>query len=180
MKKHSFGSFAQPASGSFKPLSKAKRSKPIGERSSPHSKALKRLLDNPEKAKGNREHFVQVALFDRMFRYYPEIYKRMAAIPNGVYCHKRTAQTMVEEGLKKGYPDITLDAPRGVYHGMKLELKVGNNKLSSHQRAWLEQLSADGYYAVCVYGLEAAVSVILDYWLLPQGGVLSNELEVKK
>nr|AKN37041.1 Phage protein [Vibrio cyclitrophicus] len=175
MKKHSFGSFAQPASGSFKSLSKAKRSDPIGERSSPHSKALKRLSDNPEKAKGNREHFVQVALFDRMFRDYPEIYKRMAAIPNGVYCHKRTAQSMVEEGLKKGYPDITLDAPRGAYHGMKLELKVGNNKLSSHQRAWLDQLNADGYYAVCVYGLEAAVNAFVRYWFLAPKERMAND-----
>ena len=168
-----FRAFKPQGVRSFKPAS---ISSPSSDHFSlsPHGKALKELAEKPEKMKGKREHWTQVMLFEHMLREHPEIYKRMAAIPNGVFCHPSVAKSLVAEGLKRGYPDITLDAPRGVYCGLKLELKVDKNQPTDVQNDWLDQLNEDGYYAVCVHELEPAINTILDYWLLPPKGKMPN------
>lgn len=53
-------------------------------------------------------------------------------------------------GYRKGFPDMQIFEPRGKYHGMFIELKVGKNKASPEQIAWRDALLDRGYYAVIV------------------------------
>ncbi len=116
------------------------------------------------------EHAEQAALFQwaelasRVS--WPEV-GMMFAIPN-----QRASPTerrrMAEEGAKSGVPDIVLPVPRGGYAGLFIELKVGDNKPTANQKAWLEALRALGYMAVARWGWEAAKETIINY--LEQGG----------
>lgn len=142
----------------------AKAAKP-----SPHREALEELERKPELLKGNQEHYLQVRLFYRLEVHHPEIYKRTFAIPNGGFRAKRTGQSLRAEGQKCGYPDLGCDAPRGIYHGLRMELKHGRNKPTEDQVESLNRLHKDGYCCVVFYELEQAVQYIVDYWNLSAG-----------
>lgn len=147
---------------------------------SPHEKALIALEKKPELLSGNQEHYDQVRIFWHFEQFQPEIYQRLSATPNGGYRGKKAGGAMRAEGQKKGYPDMTLDMPRGVYHGMRIELKYGSNSLAKEQKEYLRQLSADGYYCVYCVGCAEAVEAIMAYWYLQPGeGLPRRERDLK-
>lgn len=86
-------------------------------------------------------------------------YRLMYAVPNGQY---RPGQRP-EPGLKAGVPDICLPVPRGGYHGLYLELKVGDNQPTAKQEWWLEALADWGYITAVAWGFDDAVAVIETY-----------------
>lgn len=88
----------------------------------------------------------------------PEL-KLAFAVPNGQY---RRGQAM-EPGLKAGVPDICIPVPRGRYHGVFIELKVGNNTATKLQAEWLFALSAQGYFTKVCYGFDDARATIEGY-----------------
>jgi hypothetical protein len=165
---------------------KAKKSDPFlslapTKEPSPHAIALAALAKNPDLRKGNQEHYEQVIIFDYFERKHPEIYELLHATPNGGKRTKATAGKMKAEGQKKGYPDMSLDMPRGVYHGMRLELKEPDGKgPSTEQIEWLNRLRNQGYYAVLAYGAEQAITAILEYVSLPKGHTIDQVLNESK
>jgi len=75
----------------------------------------------------------------------------------------QTAKTLTKMGVKKGVADFFLALPCGIYHGLWIELKVGNGKLSVEQSAFLYRKNQRGYLAIAIWGFEAAKEVILNY-----------------
>jgi hypothetical protein len=141
---------------------------------SPHALSMAALAKNPDLAKGKGEHYDQVRIFDYLERHWPEIYDLFHATPNGGLRHKATAGQMKAEGQKSGYPDMTLDAARGVYHGLRIELKFGKNTASDDQLLWQVRLNKQGYCALILNGWEIVVEAILAYWALASGEVLNE------
>lgn len=94
--------------------------------------------------------------------YIPEL-KNMFAIPNGGSRHPAEAANLKRQGVRSGVPDICLALPRGKYHGMYIEMKVGRNKPSDNQKDWLSRLADAGYYTVVCYGFDEARKEILAY-----------------
>ncbi len=84
-------------------------------------------------------------------------------IPNGGKRNAREAAALKRQGVKAGVPDICLPVPRGKYHGLYIELKVGNNKTSAYQNEWIEKLKEQNYYVVVCYGWRVAQEVIESY-----------------
>lgn len=84
-------------------------------------------------------------------------------IPNGGMRNKVTAAKLKAEGVLAGVSDISLPVPSGGYHGLYIELKVGNNGPRQAQLDFLTSVQAQGYYACICYGWRAAHKVILDY-----------------
>ncbi|EKI3096579.1 VRR-NUC domain-containing protein [Escherichia coli] len=136
---------------------------------SPHLKALNVLARNPGLLDRNAEHYEQVRVFWHMEQYNPALYARLHSTPNGGMRSDATAWKMKAEGQKAGYPDLSLDVPRGRYHGMRLELKFGKNRVSEHQKHWLRMLSDDGYYCCVAYGHQQAIELLMAYWQLSAG-----------
>jgi hypothetical protein len=62
-------------------------------------------------------------------------------------CHKA-------EAVKAGLPDICLPVPRGIWHGLYLELKKQEGSVSRAQRRWLDALSTVGCRARRRAGVE--------------------------
>lgn len=90
----------------------------------------------------------------------------LAHIPNGLIS-ARLKNKVVPLGVRRGYPDLMMPIPRGIYHGLFIELKapdvdVGRG-LSREQRVVLKRLSDRGYLAVAINDFDTAVRVITDY-----------------
>lgn len=101
-------------------------------------------------------HIFQWASYIRPLQY-------MFAIPNGGSRDVREAVNLKRQGVKKGVSDIFIPIPTPRYHGMFLELKVGKNKPSKEQLAFLKFVSSVGYCGVVCYGFEEAVNTIQNY-----------------
>jgi len=112
------------------------------------------------------EHLEQVALFNILRRYedkYPEL-KWVFAIPNGGHRHISVARKMKAEGVKAGVWDIFCPfmpwwRDEG---GLWIEMKAGNNKLTSNQQAFRDAVGGEYQWAVC-YSAEEACHAIGEY-----------------
>lgn len=134
-----------------------------------HAAALAALIKKPELLKGNQEHYDQVQIFDRIERKHPDLYSLLHATPNGGYRTKKSAAQMPAEGQKKGYPDMSLDKPAGIYHGMRVELKHGKRKPTKEQIEWLNLLTDQGYYCILAFTPDEAVAEMVAYSQLAAG-----------
>lgn len=92
----------------------------------------------------------------------PEL-KLMYHVPNEGKRQQGTGAILKAAGLKKGVPDIVLPVARWQYHGLYIELKFGDNKPTKEQRAYMEQLRAEGYQTAVAYGFEQAREIIRHY-----------------
>jgi len=111
------------------------------------------------------EHGEQSALFDWALgaQYqYPEL-ALMFAVPNGGARAITTARKLKAEGVRAGVPDIFLPAPRGNKHGLFVELKVGRNRPSEIQQAWIDSLQEQDYAVEVCYGFDEAQAAIVKY-----------------
>lgn len=115
------------------------------------------------------EHDHQVALFqwaEWQSGAMPEL-KLMFAIPNGGARNIVVATKLKAEGVRAGVPDIMLPVPRGLYHGLFIELKKPKGTVQPNQREWIAALGLQGYRSVICYGWEEAKDTVLAY--LKQG-----------
>lgn len=119
----------------------------------------------PVPPKKPSEHDEQVAVFrwaQMNEARWPEL-RWMFAIPNGGARATLTAIKLKAEGVKSGVPDIFLPEPRNDYSGLWIELKVGKNKATDNQNAWMAGLIECGYAVALCYGAEEAIQVITSY-----------------
>lgn len=136
---------------------------------SAHALALARLAKKPELRKGKQEHYDQVQIFDHFYRHDQHVYDHLYAIPNGGFRAKATAAAIEAEGAKRGYPDMGLEIPAGVYHGMRIEQKHGKRKPSTDQVVWMRRLSLMGFYVVLAFSPDETIKTIKRYVALKPG-----------
>ena len=115
-------------------------------------KRMRRRTAGPSESQEQKALFQWAALAEQK---YPEL-RLMHHVPNGGLRDARTAVNLKREGDKRGVPDISLPVPRGKYHGLYIEMKVGKNKLTKEQQQWFKSLEEEGYAThVCYSWLEA-------------------------
>ena len=93
---------------------------------------------------------------------HPEL-KLVHHCPNGGSRNKAEAVKLKQMGVVAGVPDLHLPVPKGIYHGLYIEMKHGDGRLGKPQREFLSAAAGYGYYAVCCYGAEEAISTIREY-----------------
>lgn len=76
---------------------------------------------------------------------YPEYYGLLFAVPNGAHVSNSQRKILTAEGMISGVSDMILLMAREGYHGLMLELKVGRNTQSDHQKRWEKMVEAQGY-----------------------------------
>lgn len=117
------------------------------------------------------EHAEQVALFAwaaLATKQRPEL-AMLVAIPNGgsrgdnAKSRAIRGNALKAEGVKKGYPDLALNVPRGGYGALFIELKTQTGRASPEQKDWLERLNACGNYATVCKGWLAAKQTIENF-----------------
>lgn len=118
-------------------------------------------------ARAATEHAEQAALFcwiNRKKHYHPEL-EWIFAIPNGGSRDKITAGKLKAEGVTKGVFDLFVPYPKGLYHGLWIEMKKRTGGVvSPDQKKFGKEMCARGYHAVVCYSWEEAVDVISAYF----------------
>ena len=94
---------------------------------------------------------------------YPDL-DMLVHTPNEGKRSTSTGGRLKKEGLRKGFPDISLCAPHGRYAGLYIELKrIKGSKISKEQKEWIIKLNKHQYAAVFCYGWEEAWKIIKAY-----------------
>lgn len=94
----------------------------------------------------------------------PRISPYVFHIPNGSNKSSIMAGVRLKRsGVRAGIPDIFVAIPRGEYHGLWIEMKSMNGKLSEAQEGYLKRFNAIGYMGQACYGFEAAKALTEAY-----------------
>jgi hypothetical protein len=113
----------------------------------------------------NLEHAEQVAVMQwssLACGAMPEL-RLLFAIPNGGARDAVTGKRLKDEGVKRGLPDLFLPVARCGYHGLFIEMKSINGKLSIPQHAWKFALSKEGYRTELCRSAAEAIAVLTAY-----------------
>jgi len=111
------------------------------------------------------EHDEQVTLFEalELFKNEHPALPYIFAIPNGGHRHPKVAQYMKAEGVKRGVPDLCVPFASREYHGLYIEMKYGDNRLSPEQKRYKKYLEENGYLFKVCYSSKEAIDEIFDY-----------------
>ncbi len=97
---------------------------------------------------------------------YPEL-KWLYHCPNGGSRNRQEAVKLKRMGVKAGVSDLCIPYPKGIYCGLYIEMKYGNNRKTESQKEFLTDMAAAGHYAVTCYSMEDAIRIITEYLELP-------------
>ena len=115
------------------------------------------------------EASIQSAFFE-WISLYPRIRLITFAVPNGGSRNCLEAKNLKAQGVTAGVPDLFMAVPYNGYHGLFIELKSKNGRLSDHQKIWVDNLNDRAYRAVVCYSLDEAMDAVTEYL----GGNLNN------
>ncbi len=86
------------------------------------------------------------------------------AIPNGGQRNIIVASKMKSEGVRAGIPDLFFAVPRGVYHGLFIEMKKPKGgRLSAKQKEMISHFEFQSYACAVCAGWESARHKIIEY-----------------
>lgn len=98
------------------------------------------------------------------FRYqYPQYDKLFFAVPNGGKRNAKEAARFKKQGVTPGVSDTIFLKPIGKYHGLCVELKIGNGKQSEEQIKFQCDVEAEGYKYFIAKTLEQFIYIIKTY-----------------
>lgn len=84
-------------------------------------------------------------------------------VPNGGKRNPREAARFKKMGVRAGVSDIIMLYPMGGFHGLIIELKAANGKMTSDQVKWQGRMGDVGYFVVTCWGFESAKKTVEDY-----------------
>ncbi len=93
---------------------------------------------------------------------YPAL-KNLYHVPNEGKRSKASAGIAKSMGMSAGVPDLILDYPAGIYHGLRIEMKYKQGVPSAEQKDWLRRLQAAGYFVAVVWSASAAIRLLVQY-----------------
>lgn len=99
---------------------------------------------------------------------YPEL-KWLHHIPNGGSRNKMEAVKLKQMGVKAGVSDLCLPYPKGIYCGLYIEMKYGDNRQQDTQKEFLKDMASAGHYVATCYSAEEAIKILEEYLRLPSG-----------
>lgn len=94
----------------------------------------------------------------------PILSEYLIHIPNGGYRHLKEAIKLKKMGVNAGVSDLFLAYPNSHYHGLWIELKSEQGRLSSEQKAWLILMEQVGYATTISYSIEDTFDVLQSYF----------------
>lgn len=109
---------------------------------------------------------------------YPEL-KWLHHIPNGGSRNRLEAIKLKQMGVKAGVADLCLPFPKGIYCGLYVEMKFGDNRKQETQKEFLRDMAAAGHFVATCYSAEEAVKVIEEYLQLAIGEFEPEEFRNK-
>lgn len=93
---------------------------------------------------------------------YPEL-KWLHHCPNGGSRNRNEAVKLKQMGVKAGVSDLCLPYPKGIYCGLYIEMKCGDNRQQATQKEFLKDMTEAGHFVATCYSAEEAIEVIKKY-----------------
>lgn len=84
-------------------------------------------------------------------------------VPNGGKRNSVEAAKFKAMGVRPGVPDLMLVIPRGGYHYLALELKVGKNKQTENQKWYQSKMTENGGKYVVIRSLDDFIDTVNAY-----------------
>ena len=110
------------------------------------------------------EYKIQSALITYLDLAHPKLLRAVSPAA-GFRTSMGFAMKMKRMGYQKGTPDIIILEPVGKYHGLIIELKAPNGKISGEQQKYLAAAHRKDYKAMVIWSYKDAVKLIEDYLL---------------
>lgn len=104
---------------------------------------------------------------------YPEL-RWLFHVPNGGSRNRAEAVKFKQMGVKAGVSDLCLPYPKGIYCGLFIEMKYGNNRQQDTQKEFLADMAAAGHFVATCYSAEEAIKVIEEYLKLIDGNTIKK------
>lgn len=136
---------------------------------------LHKIWDKKNKGKAApTEHDLQASCV-RWFRLqYHDYADLLLAIPNGARRTRWERGQVLEEGLRKGTPDLFLAVARGGKHGLWIEMKNGKaGRLSDAQKEMIAKLESQGYACAVCHTMDEFMEIVGEYIFGDDTSVLS-------
>ena len=109
-------------------------------------------------------------------QFHPDVV--VASVPNGARRTRWERTRAKAEGLLAGYPDLVVDAARGGWFGLRIEMKrVGGGRESKAQRDVRSRLEGQGYRCVVCHGWPSGIAALEAYLALPPTRAIHDPLE---
>lgn len=109
------------------------------------------------------EQIIQINLVNWFNYKYPELEEDLCHIANERKCSVNEGRILKRMGVKKGICDLFLAFPTAKYAGLWLEIKSETGKLTNEQIEFIKRKNQKGYFAIAVWGFEAAKKEIIIY-----------------
>ena len=93
---------------------------------------------------------------------YPEL-RWLHHCPNGGSRNRLEAVKLKQMGVKAGVSDLCLPYPKGIYCGLYVEMKFGDNRQQESQKKFLKDMADAGNFVATCYSAEEAIKVIEEY-----------------
>lgn len=93
---------------------------------------------------------------------HPEL-KWLHHCPNGGSRNQAEAVKLKQMGVKAGVSDLCLPYPKGIYCGLYIEMKFGDNRQTGNQKEFLKDMVEARHFVATCYSAEEAIGVISEY-----------------
>lgn len=110
------------------------------------------------------EQAEQIKIADWMRIMHPDI--PFMHIANERKCSWQYGELLKRMGVRPGVADLFFPLFNRTCNGLFIELKVGKNKITSHQLQFLHDMRGVGYMAECCYGADEAIALIKEFYSL--------------
>ena len=111
------------------------------------------------------EQQIQIAIVQDIRYRYPNVLFTIS--PAGMINNPRIGAITKKMGYRAGTSDMLFFEPRGIWHGLMIELKIpaalGTSKVSPEQKKWQIDALERGYKAVICYGHDETMLVLKEY-----------------
>ncbi len=130
----------------------------------PRRERIKRPVDGrPVLASEHQEQAALISWWSNVHRSYALPHFSLFAVPNGGARDAITGARLKDEGVRRGALDLILAKTTKRYAGLFLEMKVGDNKPTDEQEAFIEYLIGAGYCASVHWNAASAIEEIKRY-----------------
>jgi len=107
------------------------------------------------------ESSIQMQVAEWLHYQYPDML--WTASTEGIKLPKMIALMFKLMGYCPGTPDIEIFEPKGIYHGLHLEMKSKDGTQSKEQIKWQAKAEERGYKYAVAWNLDQAIQIINEY-----------------
>ncbi len=118
------------------------------------------------------EDIVQIKALDCLRHYYPDIAHSAIHIANERKTSAYYGSILKKMGVKKGVSDLFWPKPQKIFHGLWIEVKTDEGRLTIEQSRFIDEASHDGYFACVCFGSQDVVDTVCGYFGVDRAMVL--------